>query len=185
MKGLYHSERYSLLFFSYKLQTGNDYTLQVLKKSSFVWGGPEVLQAMLWLHSKTAYDIEIVRDFQSTLRCCPRSCCRLSRFWKALWYSKEGSTWSCEFTVLTRSWISKLVSSEASFQSKKTAKSHKVLHQGRRVDGAGLVIFLPPDAELWPLLCREQHCHGVTVLVVPMCAHCSRTATTFGSTVPV
>ena len=40
-----------------------------------------------------------------------------------------------------------------------------VLSQGCRVGGAGLVTVLPPDAELWPLLCGKQHCHGVTMVL--------------------
>ena len=40
-----------------------------------------------------------------------------------------------------------------------------VLSQGCRAGGAGLVTFLPPDTELWPLLCGEQHCHGVTMFL--------------------
>ena len=44
------------------------------------------------------------------------------------------------------------------------------LSQGCGVGGAELVTFLPPDSELWPLLCREQHCHGVTMFLI-VCSH--------------
>ena len=64
-----------------------------------------------------------------------------------------------------------------------------LLSQGCRVGGSGRVTFLPPDTELWPLLCMEQP-HALSwsnnVFVVPMFGYCSWTAaTTFGSTIPV
>ena len=48
---------------------------------------------------------------------------------------------------------------------KKKKASHMMLSQGCWVGGVWLLTFLLQDAELWPLLCRKQHCYGVIPLL--------------------
>ena len=45
------------------------------------------------------------------------------------------------------------------------ANNRIVLSQGCRMGRAGPATFHLPDTELWPLLCWEQHCHGVTTFL--------------------
>ena len=82
-------------------------------------------------------------------------------------YSKGGMPYSCEFTALWRSWIHKNVLPARPILKveKKKKASHMMLSQGCWVGGVWLLTFLLQDAELWPLLCRKQHCYGVIPLL--------------------
>ena len=126
-------------------------------------GSPKVLQVMLFLKNKSTYSNEMFRDFQSILRCCPHRIAVASAISGGVVILQKGydmKLW------IHRSW--KLVTTsfqQSQFSKWKTVQSHLVLSQVCRVGGAGHVTFLPPDTELWPLLCGEHHCHGVPMFL--------------------
>ena len=106
------------------------------------------------------------RDFPSTLCCSPHRVA-VALTISGRWHGTPNRVWH---NVVSSPLLQGLEFARPSFQQGqfsqwKTAQSHRALRQGCRGGGAGLVTFRPPDTELSPLLCREQHCHGVAMFL--------------------